>query len=170
MTLSLALSGLQNKALGQKNNVPTKNSTFMITLTNPVSGIKVTFHAPAFVEAPLRESAWTKLTIHTPDDTFTIETPAQEGYMINSNDDAIWSPDGKYMSLYRVYSIRSKDSFSGMAIAFLDLELGERISFLTKNRLAVTTDNFQGWMKTKPHTALKRTAVTGKFEEAEPAF
>ena len=139
----------------------------MITLTNPVSGIKLTFHHPAFVETPLKNSAWTEITVQTKDDTFTVKAPEQTGYMINSdnNFNQFWSPDGKYISLYRVYGIISKEKFSGMAITFLALLYGEVVEFTAKEGKSVTTDNFSGWAKGKPHSAL-----AGKYGEAEPEF
>ncbi len=152
---------------GQKATTHPKNTNPTITLTNPVSGIKLTFHNPAFVETPVNNSAWKELTIHTKDDTFTIKAPDQTGYMINnaSNFRQFWSPDGQYISLYRVYGIVSKEKFSGMALMFMALSYGEAVDFTTRTGTSITTDNFAGWAKGKPHTAL-----AGKYGEADPEF
>lgn len=151
---------------GQKSPVRPKNTKPMITLTNPVSGIKLTFHKPAFIETPLSNSAWTEVIVQTKDDTFTMEAPDETGYLINDDDNfgQFWSPDGRYISLYRVYGIISKEQFSGMALLFMALEDGEPVAFTSKKGITVTTDNFGGWAKGKPHAAL-----AGK-DETEPEF
>lgn len=165
VAFALLMHSLPLLAQAPKTRPQTKKT--MITLTNPVSGIKLTFRKPAFLDTPVNKSVWTEIVVQTKDDSFTVTAPDQTGYLINDDDNyqRFWSPDGHYISLYRVYGILSKTQFSGMAITFIALEYGETVDFASKKGTTITTDNFTGWAKGKPHTAL-----AGKADEAEPQF
>lgn len=164
--LILLLSGMP--LLAQKRTI--KKPPAMLTITHPVSKIKLTFHDPALLEKSGDVAAWRKLTIKLPDDEFTIEAGATNGYMVDPSSKAerSWSPDGKYIALYRPYSIVNKQTFSGISLVFLNLDYGEEVEFNDKTGIAVTKDTFYGWVRAKPHSVQKGTAKTGVFAEAMP--
>lgn len=142
--------------LAQSRHRAAKKPRTMLTLTNPVSGIKVIFHDPAFINQPFHDSAWQKLSIYLPGQSKPLTMRAEEGsgYMINSDNEEQWSPDGKYMTVWDTYGILDKDHFSGQRIIFVNLELGSNTGFWTRKGSPVTTDSFRGWVKGKPHVAL----------------
>lgn len=157
-----------NFLMAQKRTA--KKPPAMLTITHPVSKIKLTFHDPALLEKSGEVAAWRKLTIKLPDDEFTIEAGATNGYMVDPNvkADRSWSPDGRYIALYRAYSIADKQTFSGISLVFLNLDYGEEVDFKDRTGGEVTKDNFYGWAKNKPHRVQKGTAKAGVFIEALP--
>ena len=173
VTASLLITLLFNASfsLGQPRRLSPKKAKPMLTLTHPVSGIKVVFDDPAFIGEPLDYSAWKKLSIYLPGQAkpLILETDEDSGYMVNDNEEEQWSPDGTYMTVWDTYSIINKDEFSGQRIAFISLKDATEVRFYSKKGSGVSTDNFRGWVKNKPHVALKAAQVPGPKEVLEEA-
>ncbi|CCH03211.1 hypothetical protein FAES_5212 [Fibrella aestuarina BUZ 2] len=178
LALLWAVGGINPPANGQATRrVVTRSVKPSFTMTHPVSKIKLTFHEPALLEATGEVAAWKKLTIHLPDDTFTIEARPEDGYMIDTKagNQQSWSPDGKYLALYQPHGILDKKSFTSTSLIFIDLEYGEEIAFQTRARQSIGKDDFQGWVTGKPHVvkvggrAIKATTVADNPNEAYPA-
>ena len=111
----------------------------MLTLTNLVSGIEVVFHDPAFIsDRSFKDSAWKKMSIYLPGKHQPEVMDANEGsgFMVNSDADEQWSPDGQYMTVWNTYAIVGRDEFSGQAIWFVRLKDGAYVGFETKNRIS----------------------------------
>ncbi|MEZ0541724.1 hypothetical protein [Fibrella arboris] len=153
--------------VAQKRTVPKKNKP-MLVITHPVSRIRLTFQEPALLEKTGAVAAWRKLTIKLPDDEFTVDAGSADGYMVDPSVKAerSWSPDGKYIALYRAYSIGNKQTMSGISLIFLNLEYGEEVDFQDKNGNVVNKDTFTGWLASKPHTIRRGTAKAETFTEA----
>ncbi|MEZ0608101.1 hypothetical protein ACAW74_06280 [Fibrella sp. WM1] len=178
LVLLWAAAGINSPANGQATRrVARKSAKPSFTMTHPVSKIKLTFHEPALLEETGEVAAWKKLTIHLPDDTFTIEARPEDGYMVDTKagNHQSWSPDGKYLALYQPHGILDKKSFTSTSLVFIDLEYGEEIAFQTRARQAIGKDDFQGWVTGKPHVAkvggrtIKAINVADSSNEAYPA-
>lgn len=148
-------------SVGQSNRFSVKKP--MLTLTNPVSGITITFHDPAFTDNPLSRSVWRQLTVRIRDSTYTLKLKPTEGYLMNKPN-RLWSPDGRYVSLYYLYNVHSKDDYSRQVLTFLDAEVGETVEFTTKDGDSLSElGSFSTWVAGKPHTVRTNTG-----KEAQP--
>lgn len=158
-------------SLGQSRRLPAKKAKPMLTLTNPISGIKVVFDDPAFIDDDLDESAWKRIRIYLPGETQPkiLRTESTSGYMLNDDPEEQWSPDGTYMSVWDTYNITGKNEFTGQRIVFVSLKHGVEAGFSTKEGRYVSTDNFRGWVKGKPHVMLKAANALGPEEVLEEA-
>lgn len=158
-------------SLGQSRRVPAKKAKPMLTLTHPISGIKVVFHDPVFINDALDESAWKRISIYLPGEAQpkTMQAQTASGYMLNGNSERRWSPDGRYMSVWDTYNITGKNEFTGQRIIFVSLKHGAEAGFFTKEGYAVSTDSFRGWVKGKPHVMLCSADALGPEEVLEEA-
>jgi hypothetical protein len=97
-----------------------------------------------------------------------IEDPphvAQAGYeAFQPYENGLWSPDGRYLPVWRVSDIKANT----VTIGFLDVCTGLWEGFEGEKDVA-TTDNFAGWEKKKPHTMLLIGTPPGpEYTEAHP--
>lgn len=166
--LLFCFSGLCQQKEVNYNVHTNKKVKKMVTFKNKISNIEVKFRQPLYINYPLEESSWTEIEVNLSNDHFVIKAnEAESAFMINDEIEKFWSLDGKFISVYKISNVSSKDDFNNMRIVFLDLETGEEVVFKTKSNKYVDTDNFYMWSKEKPHTILITTTKINVFEEAE---
>lgn len=133
-------------SLAQKRSIP-KKARPMLTISHPVSKIRVILDQPAFVANDIHDSAWRRVIIYLPDKTTRIIKIKSDmsGYMLESDERKLWSPDGRYLAVWLTYGILNKDQFSGMRIVFIDLKKGEETDTIVEDGFSITSYDFKVW-------------------------
>lgn len=145
--LMLTLALLANSPLlAQKRNTLRKARP-TLNVSNSVSKIRVVFDQPAFINKPFVQSAWRRITIYLPDKTTKVikTNNDMDGYMYDTDESKLWSPDGQLLAVWLVYGILSKEKFSGMRITFIDLKKGAEADSIVEDGFSTTSYGFKAW-------------------------
>lgn len=91
----------------------------------------------------------------------------QNGSAYEPAEDNLWSPDGKFATIY--HNTLSGSEWRQDDRLFVDCENGITTTFQTKNGTSANLSNCQAqWIKGKPHSLLVIDDTTNKDMEAQP--